>query len=135
MPFSDPAAREVWATVRALNDAWTRADGSTLGEFFHPRMVAIAPGVRRPYVGREACVAAWNAFAASAAIREWRESDLGIQVFGDTAVVTYEYELSAGMNGRDVVLRGRDMLTLLREAGRWWLIADQFSPLPPGGEA
>jgi hypothetical protein len=22
------------------------------------------------------------------------------------------------------------MLTLIREGGRWWLIADQFSPLP-----
>jgi ketosteroid isomerase-like protein len=130
MPFADPGALEVWATVRAMNDAWTRDDGSTLVAFFHPRMVAIAPGVRRPYVGREACVAAWMAFAASTEIRGWREIDPRIELFGDTAVVTYDYEMSAERGGHPVVLRGRDMLTLRREDGRWWLIADQFSPLP-----
>jgi hypothetical protein len=25
---------------------------------------------------------------------------------------------------------GRDMLVLVREDGRWWVVADQFSPYP-----
>jgi hypothetical protein len=43
MPFTDPRENEVWAFVRKLNDAWTREKGGRLGEFFHPRMVAITP--------------------------------------------------------------------------------------------
>ena len=121
---------EVWATVRALNDAWTRADGSGLVAFFHERMVAIVPGSRERLVGRAACVASWKAFAAAAVIHEWKEIDPLVEVFGDAAVVTYEYEASVTMGGRDLTLRGRDMMTLVREGGRWWLIADQFSALP-----
>ena len=128
----DPAAREVWRTVRALNDAWTRADGSRLPEYFHERMVAIVPGARERLAGRAACVASWRSFVASAAIHGWQEIDPRVEMYGDAAVVTYEYRVEITRDGSDLTLRGRDMLTLVRENGRWWLVADQFSPLPGG---
>ena len=126
----DPTAQEVWRTVRALNDAWTRGDGSALADYFHPRMTAIAPNARERLLGRAACVAAWQAFIASAAVREWREIEPRVELFGEAAVVTYEYQCEVEAGGRRLTLRGRDMMTLCRERGRWWLVADQFSPLP-----
>ncbi len=126
----DAAAREAWAFVRQVNDAWTRADGSKLSEYFHPRMVAVVPNARERLVGGAACVAGWKHFAATVEIREWREIEPRVEVFGAAAVVTYEYELRGRTGGQEVVLKGRDMLTLAREEDRWWVVADQFSPFP-----
>ncbi|MBI5838214.1 MAG: nuclear transport factor 2 family protein [Candidatus Eisenbacteria bacterium] len=125
-------AAEVWRVVRALNDSWTKSDGSGLTRYFHPRMTAIALGVRGRYVGQEDCVAAWKAFAGYVTVHSWEEMDPRVEVFGDTAVVTYEYEMSVTRRGQQETLRGRDMMTLVREDGRWWVVGDHFSGLPGG---
>jgi hypothetical protein len=38
--------REVWNTLRELNDCWTKGDGSGLVNYFHKDMVAITPTKR-----------------------------------------------------------------------------------------
>jgi len=49
---------------------------------------------------------------------------------GDTAVVTYYFEGEFEIAGQRVTLGGRDMFVFVRENGRWWAVADQFSPYP-----
>jgi len=34
------------------------------------------------------------------------------------------------MGGQTVTMGGRDMMSLVNENGRWWVVADQFSPYP-----
>lgn len=130
MPSPDSVAQEVWRTVRELNDSWTKGTGESLADCFHERMVAITPATRERIEGRERCVAAWRGFAAAATIHRWQETDPRVEVFGDTAIVTYYYETRVSMGGQEMTLAGRDMLVLRREQGRWWVIADQFSPFP-----
>ena len=124
---------EVWNFVRALNDAWTKENGKRLPEFFHPRMVAITPTDRFRRKGARECVAGWEGFARAATIHSWREDDADIELFGDTAVVTYYYVMDVTMGGARMTLSGRDMLVLKREEGRWQVIADQFSSYPENG--
>jgi ketosteroid isomerase-like protein len=124
------AKREVWNTLRALNDCWTKGDGSNLVSYFHKDMVAITPAKRERVVGRDACVADWMAFAKAARIQFWSEADPQITVFGDAAVVTYYFDMSVEMGGQTRRLSGRDMFVFAKEDGRWWAVADQFSPYP-----
>jgi len=128
-PFmtTDPQKQEVWAFVRALNDAWIKEDGERLPEYFHLRMVAITPVDRFRRKGAAECVAGWQGFARTSTIHSWREDDPDIELFGDTAVVTYYYVMDVTMGAKRMSLSGRDMLVAQKEAGRWWLIADQFS--------
>ncbi|MGE5471061.1 MAG: nuclear transport factor 2 family protein [Bacteroidota bacterium] len=128
--FPDPVRREIWTTLRALNDAWTQGQAQTLSDYFHPRMVAITASDRRRREGQAACLAGWQAFAAASSIQRWREIEPLIEVFGDAAVVTYYYEISFTMADRRVQQDGRDMFFFVRENGRWWAVADQFSPYP-----
>lgn len=121
---------EVWSFVRALNDAWTIEKGDRLAEYFHPRMVAITPVETHRLKGAVSCIAGWQKFARNATIHSWREEDPDIERFGDTAVVTYYYVMDVTMGANRLALRGRDMLVLKKEAGRWWLIANQFSGFP-----
>jgi ketosteroid isomerase-like protein len=126
----DDAVRdEVWKTVCDLNDAWTKEKGDRLQSFFHPRMVAITPADRLRRKGAAECIAGWQGFAQAATIHSWKTENPDIEIFGDTAVVTYYYEMDVTLGVRQT-LAGRDMLILHREQGKWWLVADQFSPYP-----
>lgn len=128
--FDEPIKTEIWATLRAMNDAWTRGDPARLADHFHPDMVAITATDRLRLVGRDACLASWQAFAQAARIRRWREIDPLIQRYGDTAVVTYYFDMAFDLGGQTIEMGGRDMFVFVRENGRWWAVADQFSPYP-----
>ena len=126
----DQAKQEVWDTLRKLNDCWTKSDGTELVHYFHKQMVAITPTDRLRREGREACVAGWVGFAKFAKIHHWQEIEPKIEIFGDTAIVTYYFDMSFDMGGQTIQMGGRDMFTFVKEHGKWWAVADQFSPYP-----
>lgn len=129
-PFTNPVEQEIWSTIRALNDVWTKGNPDDLANYFHPRMIAVTPVDRLRREGAEACVAGWKGFAEATRIRRWQEFDPLIQVYGDAAVVAYYYEIDFDMGGRRIDESGRDLFFLVREHGRWWVVADQFSAYP-----
>jgi ketosteroid isomerase-like protein len=129
-PFSEGAKREVWETLRKLNDCWTKGDGKDLVRYFHRDMVAITPTDRNRREGREDCVAGWVGFASLAKVLKWKEFDPQIQLYGDTAVVTYYFDMEFEMGGRAIRMGGRDLFVFAKEGNRWWAVADQFSPYP-----
>ncbi|MBI3102699.1 MAG: nuclear transport factor 2 family protein [Burkholderiales bacterium] len=128
--FDDPIKQEIWTTVRAMNDAWTKGDPDELSRYFHPNMVAFAATERNRIDGGAACVAGWKGFATSNRIHHWEELDPVIHVYGNAAVVAYYFDMSFEMNGRTVDLGGRDLFYFVKERGCWWAVADQFSSYP-----
>ena len=128
--FDDPTQQEIWATLRALNDAWTQGDPAQLVDYFHRDMIAITPVDRQRREGAAACIAGWQGFAESTRIHRWREIDPLIRVFGDSAVVSYYYEIRFEVGGQVLEQDGRDLFFFVRENGRWWAVADQFSGYP-----
>lgn len=124
-------ASEVWDVVESLNRLWTvDNDPDRLLEYFHPKMVAITPVDRLRRFGQAECVAGWREFTESCRILWWKEKDPVVALFGDCAVVTYYFEMEYETGGRATRSDGRDMMTLVREEDRWWVVADQFSPYP-----
>src|SRR5512139_2087581 len=111
-PEMTPAEREVWQTVQRMNQAWTSGRVDDLEEFFHPDMVAVTPTEPRRLEGRAACIASWRQFTERAVIHAWRELEPRVQIFGEAAVVSYGYELQCELRGRQVLLAGRDLMTL-----------------------
>ena len=128
--FDSPEQQEIWTTVRDINDAWTKGNPDDLAHFFHPQMMAITPVDRLRRDGAEQCIAGWKSFAEAAKIHNWQETDPLIRVYGDAAVVTYFYEISFEMGGQSFEEGGRDLFFFIRENGRWWAVADQFSSYP-----
>ncbi len=119
-----------WATVRAINEAWTNGRPDDLAEYFHPEMVAITASDRLRRVGRAACLAGWKGFADAARVLYWEEREPLVQMYGDTAIVTYYYDMRYTMHSEVVHTGGRDMFVLIRDNGRWWAVADQYSSYP-----
>jgi hypothetical protein len=130
--LQDQAKREVWETLRNLNDCWTKADGKDLVKYFHKQMVAITPTDRQRREGQEACVAGWVSFASQAKIQHWQELDPQIRIYGSTAIVTYYFDMTFDMGGQTIKMGGRDMFVFVKEGVKWWAVADQFSPYPQG---
>lgn len=128
--FDDPLRQEIWQTVRAMNDAWTKGDPDDLANYFHRDMVAITATDRERREGGAACIAGWKGFVQAATIQRWEEIDPLIHVFGEAAVVAYYFDMSFETNGQTIAMGGRDMFFFVRENGRWWAVADQYSPYP-----
>lgn len=128
--LQNPDQRAIWATIGALNAAWTQGRPEELSRYFHPQMIAVTPSERVRLAGAGACIAAWKTFADQAKIRYWREIEPLIRVYGEAAVVSYYYEMSCAIAHREVQFSGRDLFFLIRENDRWWVVADQFSNYP-----
>ena len=128
--FADPVQQEIWMTLRALNDTWTKGNPDDLAKYFHPQMLAITPLDRLRRDGAAACISGWKSFAEAARIHRWHEYDPLVRVYGDAAVVTYYYEIDFEIGDQRVEQRGRDLFFFVRERGRWQVVADQFSSYP-----
>jgi len=128
--FEDSKRQEIWANVRAMNDAWTKGNPDDLAKFFHRDMVAITATDRNRLDGGAACIAAWKGFTNAARIHRWEEIDPVIHIYGNSAVVAYNFDMSFDMGGQTINMGGRDMFFFVKENGRWWAVADQFSPYP-----
>lgn len=128
--FEDPAKRAIWATLRALNEAWTTGDPDGLADYFHHDMVAVTATDRDRLDGGADCIAAWKRFADAAHIHRWVELDPVIHVYGDAAVVAYYFDIAYDMDGGTMEAGGRDLFFFVKEDGRWWAVADQFSLYP-----
>ena len=128
--FQESVKQEVWNTLRELNDSWTKGDGTGLVNYFHKDMVAITPTKRERLMGRDACVADWMGFAKAAKIHYWKEIDPQITLFGNTAIVTYYFDMRFDMGGQPTQMGGRDMFVFVQENDKWVAVADQFSPYP-----
>ncbi len=128
--FSDPIQQEVWTTVRALNDAWTKGNPDDLVNYFHPKMVAITATDRHRRDGGAACIAGWKGFSNATTIHRWEEIDPVIHVYGNSAVVAYYFDMSFDMGNQTINMGGRDMFFFVKENNKWLAVADQYSPYP-----
>ncbi len=128
--FQDNVKNEVWNILRALNDSWTKGDGTNLKDYFHKDMVAITPMDRLRRVGKEQCISGWVGFTKATDILSWKEIDPQIQIFNNTAIVTYYYDMSYEMDDQIVETGGRDMFVFVKEKDKWMAVANQFSPYP-----
>lgn len=125
--------QEVWQTILKINKLWTVDNkAEELVNYFHENMVAITPGDKFRREGQTDCVAGWKGFTDMAKINYWKEMDPKIDLYGNDlfAIVTYRFEMSFETNGQTIEMNGRDMFSLVKENGKWWVVADQYSQEP-----
>ena len=72
----------------------------------------------------------WAGFLSMAKVRRWEEIDPKIQIYGNSAVVTYYFDMAFEVSGQTVEMGGRDMFVFVKVDGKWWAVADQFSAYP-----
>ena len=110
---------EIRELIRRLNDAWVKGQPGQLASFFSEDIVMVLPGFAQRTEGRDACVASYEDFCSQAAILDFELAEPIIDIFGDTAVATYAYEISYEMGGERFKDSGRDLFVFIRQDDGW----------------
>lgn len=116
---TEESRQEIRDIVHQLNDAWATGHPDELARFFHEDIVMVPPDFTGRSQGRDACIASYAEFCSQATILGVKIIDPGVEVFGDTAVSTYAYEVAYEMGGERFNDTGRDLFVFVREDGRW----------------
>jgi uncharacterized protein (TIGR02246 family) len=113
------AVDEIRELIKQLNDAWVKGQPGELARFFPEDIVMALPGFAQRIEGRDACVASYEDFCSQASILDLKLAEPMIDVFGDTAVAAYAFEISYEMGGERFKDSGRDLFVFIRQDDRW----------------
>src|SRR5579862_597827 len=107
------------AAMRQINQAWIDGRVEDLGPLVHPEIVMVFPDFAGRIQGREDFLAGFHDFCANANIQEYREHDQEVDVAGDTAVITFRYEMVYVRSGERYRANGRDLWVFRELVGAW----------------
>ena len=107
------------AAIRVINQAWLDGRVEDLAPLVHPEIVMAFPDFTGSIQGREDFLAGFRDFCQNATIQEFREQDHHVDVAGDTAVVTFRYEMVYARSGNRYRSTGRDLWVLQKQNGAW----------------
>jgi hypothetical protein len=108
------------AAMRLINQAWLDGKVEDLAPMVHPEVVMVFPDFSGKIQGREDFLSGFRDFHQNASIREFREHDHDIDVAGDTAVVTFRYDMVYERSAKRYRSTGRD-LWVFQKQGRAWI--------------
>jgi uncharacterized protein (TIGR02246 family) len=84
---------ELWNLVRESNRAWISGSTHELLELFDEHAVVITPALQGRVEGRDAIVAGYASYNMHAKTHSFEEMEHQVDLFGDTAVVTYLFQV------------------------------------------
>ena len=116
---SEESRQQILEIIHQLNNAWATGHPEKLAEFFREDIVMVNPDFTGRSEGRDACIAGYAEFCSQATIHGVKIGEPGIEVFGDTAVSTYSYEVDYEMGGERFSDTGRDLFVFVREDDKW----------------
>jgi ketosteroid isomerase-like protein len=106
-------------TLREINQIWSSGRVDDLSPLLHPEIVMAFPGGSGRSEGREQFLAGFRDFCENANIREFTEIDPQADVIGDTAVITFRYEMLYERFGERYRAKGRDLWVFQQQDSRW----------------
>lgn len=117
--MAEESSKQILNIIHQLNDAWATGHPEKLASLFREDIVMVHPDFTGRTEGRDACIASYAEFCSQATIHGVKIGEPGIEVFGDTAVSTYSYEVEYEMGGERFKDSGRDLFVFVREDDRW----------------
>jgi uncharacterized protein (TIGR02246 family) len=109
----------VAAAMERINRAWLDRRPADLHALFHPDLTMALPGFVGRVEGRQALMAGFEDFCTQATVEDYRESNQQVDVVGDTAVVSFDYQMVYERSGQRNSATGRDLWVFVRHGGGW----------------
>ena len=107
------------ATMRRIIQAWLDGRVDDLAPLVHPDIVMVFPGFAGRIGGREAFLAGFRDFCRTARIQDFCEHDHQVDVAGDTAVISFRYDMVYERARERYCATGRDLWVFQRQDGEW----------------
>lgn len=118
----EDARAELRATLGKLSAAWQNRRYEELAELFDDNIVMELPGFSGRIEGREAVVNGYRDFMETAAISNYQEDLPTIDVWGNTAMASYHWDMTGVRGGIAESAAGYDAFVCARNAdgdGTW----------------
>jgi hypothetical protein len=107
------------AAMRQINQAWLKGRVEDLAPLAHADIVMVLPDFAGKIQGREHLLAGFRDFCQNATIQEFQEHDQQVDVAGETAVITFRYEMLYVRSGERYHADGRDLWVFQQQEGAW----------------
>lgn len=106
-------------TIQNINSAWINNKTEELHNYLHPDIVIMTPDLHENIKGREACINSYKDFVSNSVLKDYKESDFVINIFSNTAVASYQFDIMYEMNGKTYSETGRDLFVFTKENEKW----------------
>ena len=117
--LAGPAHQQVDHALSRINQAWLDRRPRDLAPLFDPDIVMVYPGFAERASGREALVDGFVDFCESARVHAFEEENHQIDVFGKTAVASFDFDMIYEREGQQYRSTGRDLWVFAREGSEW----------------
>src|SRR3954471_9793477 len=117
--MNDSKDEAVVAALRRMNRVWLDGHVEDLGPMVHPEIVMVFPGFTGRIRGQQEFLAGFRDFCENAKVQEFRDRDYQSDVAGDTAVVTFQYEMIYERSGERYRSTGRDLWVFQSQGDAW----------------
>ena len=136
MPATPESDREaVRRVVHKINDAWLKGHPDdmplVLDDCFGEDITIKGPDFQEAARGKQAAIEGYVDFARRAEMRECQLAEPVIDLYGDTAIATYSWEMTYALDGREYRESGHDLFVFVRNEGLWravWRLLLQAAP-------
>jgi ketosteroid isomerase-like protein len=109
-----------------INDAWQhlRGDAMTaaLNECFADDVVMRGPNFAFISKGRPFAVQSYQDFTTQAEVSAFTSEEPAIDIFGDTAIVNYAWQMTYSLSGQEYTEQGHDLFVFSRRDGKWLVV-------------
>jgi uncharacterized protein (TIGR02246 family) len=109
----------IWELVVAANRAWREGRPKDVASLFHRDVVMEAADGSVACRGRDAMVQSFVEYTGAVDTLHFRETDHAVHVVGDTAVVSYGFDVIYEVEGKRHDEIGRERLVFVLDGGRW----------------
>ena len=119
---TEDARSELRASLRKLSAAWQNRRYEELATLFDENIVMVLPAFSGRLEGREAVVDSYREFMETASVSDYQEDLPTIDVWGDTAIASYHWEMTWIGGGKVESAAGYDAFVFSRSSdgdGLW----------------
>jgi hypothetical protein len=102
-----------------INRAWLDGRVEELGPMVHSAIVMVLPDFAGKIQGRENFIAGFRDFCQNATTHEFQEHDRQVDVVGNSAVITFRYDMVYERSGERYRAHGRDLWVLEEQDAAW----------------
>jgi hypothetical protein len=121
--------QQILSIVQAFNQSWMAGEFDRLGQYLHPNVVFANMAAADRVRGQENCLAAFSDLRTHTRTQAYDVRNEKVEVWGKTAVASYEFIMNYQMAGRDFQKTGRDILVFNLDQGDWKVVYRTVSPL------
>jgi len=112
----------IWELTQNINSTWYRGNPLNLNGFFHPNVVFNNPDFKHQITGKEECIKTYIDFLTISEIELYNEHNPIVQLYTNTAIVTYDFEMKYKQNQKLHHETGTDIMVFESLNNLWLLV-------------